>query len=341
MVVRCLYKTKQEMLMINEYKDYSHLKKYLNKPIKYKELCEITGYIEEGENLPKGKRRYDILKNIKQYIKLEEAEHKTFIITGFYSKENYKPLPSHGKYKTYICGSLLKHLQIEQNPKTLTYSEIYIISGMVNYNFKYARYNYHEDRWVDKFIYDKIPYFEDNIDVKVNIINCLKSFFLIVPDILNRTIKSALENNNKFWSYKKSYRLFRKKEIETPEGKKYIIEKHDCPSEQYEEIETFIKQTLKDVGCKKENDLIYNHEKYKTYKEKVDTYILKKHKYDYYGKTLIFELSTNLKLKNDELPNCKRLLNDNIQKKLKKSRSLNERIPEKLLERFIDEFIKV
>lgn len=329
------------MLMINEYKDYSHLKKCLNKPIKYRELCEITGYIEKGEKLPKGKRRYNILKNIKQYIKLEEAEHKTFIIKEIYSMENYKPLPSHGKYKTYICGSLLKHLQIEQNPKTLLYSEIYIISGMVNYNFKYARYKYHKDEWVDKFIYDKIPYFEDDIDVRINITNCLNSFFLIVPDILNRTINSVLKNNNEFWSYKKSYRLFRKKEIETPEKKKHIIEKHDCSIEQYEEIETFINQTLKDLGCKKENDLIYNHEKYNTYKDKVYTYILKKYKYDYYGKTLIFELSTNLKQKNNELPDCRRLLNGNIQKKLKKSRPLNERIPEKLLERFIDEFIKI
>ncbi len=329
------------MHRINAYKDYTSLTGYIGQPINFRKLCEITGYIKKGGKLIKGKNRYITIDKIKQFMKIEETDDKKFIIKEIYNSDNYRPLPSQGKYKTFIKLALLRHLQKEGQSCTLTYSEIYNISGMVNSLFKFVRYDYYDDKFVNMFTYKKTPFLESEEYIEASIENYLGIFFSMVPVILNRIIKAALRDSDDIWIYNNSYRLFKKEEIFQEEEKRTITNKYDCTSDEYEDIESFREQTLIELGCKRINDLIYDYEKFNVFKAKVGKYICTKYKCDFYAKTFNFELTSKGKNINNSIPDCKRILNSNIKDKIKNDPELNKRIPSILLNKFIKVFIKL
>lgn len=256
------------MYRINTYKDYTSLTGYIGQPINFRTLCEITGHIKKGGKLIKGKNRYITIDKIKQFMRIEETDDKKFIIKEIYNSDNYRPLPSQGKYKTFIKLALLRHLQKEGRSCTLTYSEIYNISGMVNSLFKIVRYDYYDDKFVNMFTYKKTPFLESEEYIEASIENYLGIFFSMVPVILNRIIKAALRDSDDIWIYNNSYRLFKKEEIFQEEEKRTITNKYDCTFDEYEDIESFREQTLIELGCKRINDLIYDYEKFNVLKRK-------------------------------------------------------------------------
>lgn len=304
----------------------------LNRPYRYKELCEIFGEEEKGGNskviqINKWRQYYDIEKNGVKFTVLKKYDENEVQLT-----ENI------GKYTMYITNLLVQYLAAKETNKiTMTYREIFEALWMVNDKYYPAKYG---QRDIENDITYKINPMDKNIDVDKMIATNMSMFFNISGRILKQIVNDALKSMEKksLLIANKSFRLFRT--VYTTSGEKYI-ESHDCTEREAAKILDIQKTAMQQIGISSTGQLFYvDGKKRQKYFEAVSDGIQREFGYDRYAKTWDLILGERaLQIEKRNIEKSQRQLNDNVAKRLLTSQEMKI-ISATINEQMVKEYIK-
>lgn len=307
-----------------------------NKPLKYKEICEI---MNEPASTSGAKGRQLQLTKWQQFYDIDKIGTK-YYIKKKYSEEELQLIEHSGKYASYIADKLLYYFDlIQETESTISYYDIYEITNMVNTNYHVGKNNMYTDRDKEIIKFDTI---EDNILelTKEDIIfSSLNSFFETSNKLLRQNVDNAVKSmaQKGLIVYNESFILY-KKPIKC--GDIYIPQsKHICNPDEISIMLDIKNEALNRLGISKKQLYFAPRQIKKEYHNYILTRIKELFGYDYYTNAIHFIIGK--KSVEHELKFHKsNKINQNVQNQMLESKEINKKITAYLNEQFVNEYIK-
>lgn len=336
---------------------YICLKKWLNKPLKYVELCKII-----KEPAKKGKSKQLHVKRIKKYTDIEKTGSKYIIHKVYENDDEMQIIESQGRFTTYLRRFMinmfceLKHEYPDKHTIVLTNRDILEQACMVNQNYfvgKNSSYKFLDffkvainkgDIPNEEYMFDKV-YSESEIFFS----SSYRLLKRVVYDSLTSMEKSSLLIKNKTFRLYKNY---------TDEYGKFHSESKNCDrvdeskilSAQHRSIVEFNNDIATDKNGKKKYFLTNIHSVHYLYpRQRKEFYKILNHNiqeafrdegWNAYSSAWKLTLA-DIESFNYELQHINyKQLNQNVQDKLMSSKDL-QIIENVLREQFISMFISI
>ena len=308
-----------------------------NKPMKYKEICELMGE-EPIKNI--GSKKNQQIRKWRQFYEIEK-DGMYFTIKRKYKDNELDLIEHEGKYTSYIKDTLIKYLMsLGVYETVLSYYDIYEITQMVNETYHKAKNNmYRNTKYVeiDKFKTTQNPMERQYIESMLNV------FFLRSGRILKQNINNALDIMQKesLIIYDKTFLLYKNPIQHVNDSGEVWYEnqpRHICTEKEKSIMIDFKNESLKIVGLRTLQDLVFcSWETKEVYNNNMLCLVQDNFGYDYYGDGVHLILGEKALAR--ELKYLSTKINDNVQNQL--SNNLKKDINKYLLCQMNTEYIRV
>ena len=308
-----------------------------NKPMKYKEICELMG---EEPIKNSGSQKNQQIRKWRQFYEIEK-DGMYFTIKRKYKDNELDLIEHEGKYTSYIKDTLIKYLMsLGVYETVLSYYDIYEITQMVNETYHKAKNNmYRNTKYVeiDKFKTTQNPMERQYIESMLNV------FFLRSGRILKQNINNALDIMQKesLIIYDKTFLLYKNPIQHVNDSGEVWYEnqpRHICTEKEKSIMIDFKNESLKIVGLRTLQDLVFcSWETKEVYNNNMLCLVQDNFGYDYYGDGVHLILGEKALAR--ELKYLSTKINDNVQNQL--SNNLKKDINKYLLCQMNTEYIRV